>query len=82
MAQTGGAMKSSRKCLKAQGTKDLFFSLWGGPMLDAELSCIKEGIRPDRQRGTSRAPPIWRRPIPGVTQGPGVCMAAERPPRH
>ena len=32
------------RCLKAQGVKDAFF-IMGGPMLDAELCCIKEGIR-------------------------------------
>ena len=33
------------KALKNEGTDDLFF-LMGGPMLLAESSCIKEGIRP------------------------------------
>ena len=32
------------KCLKKEGTKDLFF-IMGGPMLLAESTCIKEGIR-------------------------------------
>ena len=32
------------RCLKAQGVKDAFF-IMGGPMLDAEMCCIKEGIR-------------------------------------
>ena len=32
------------RCLKAQGVKDIFF-IMGGPMLDAETACIKEGIR-------------------------------------
>lgn len=32
------------KCLKVQGVNDLFFII-GRPMLDAETSCIKEGIR-------------------------------------
>ena len=32
------------RCLKAQGVKDMFF-IMGGPMLDAELCSIKEGIR-------------------------------------
>jgi hypothetical protein len=36
------------KALKKEGTDDLFF-LMGGPMLLAESSCIKEGIRPDRR---------------------------------
>ena len=43
MAQLAG-YEILAKCLKAQGAKDLFF-IMGGPMLDAELSCIEEGIR-------------------------------------
>ena len=33
------------KALKNEGVDDLFF-LMGGPMLLAESSCIKEGLRP------------------------------------
>ena len=33
------------KALRKEGTDDLFF-IMGGPMLLAEASCIKEGIRP------------------------------------
>ena len=33
------------KALKKEGTENLFF-IMGGPMLLAEASCIKEGIRP------------------------------------
>ena len=43
------------KSLKNEGTDILFF-LMGGPMLLAESSCIKEGIRPAR-----RAPRAIRR---------------------
>ena len=32
------------KCLKKEGVKNLF-SIMGGPMLLAEATCIKEGIR-------------------------------------
>jgi hypothetical protein len=43
------------KSLKNEGTDILFF-LMGGPMLLAESSCIKEGIRPldVRRRGRRR----------------------------
>src|SRR5258708_19493513 len=65
------------RCLKAQGTKDLFF-IMGGPMLDAELSCIKEGIRlidTRHEQGAAYMAQAYSR----VTQGPGVCMAASGP---
>ena len=65
------------RCLKAQGVKDLFF-IMGGPMLDAELSCIKEGIRlidTRHEQGASYMAQAYSR----VTQGPGVCMAASGP---
>jgi hypothetical protein len=46
------------KALKKEGTENLFF-LMGGPMLLAESSCIKEGIRPiDVRHG-------WARPTAG-----------------
>ena len=65
------------KCLKAQGVKDLFF-IMGGPMLDAESSCIKEGIRlidTRHEQGAAYMAQAYSR----VTQGPGVCMAASGP---
>ena len=65
------------QCLKAQGVKDLFF-IMGGPMLDAELSCIKEGIRlidTRHEQGAAYMAQAYSR----VTQGPGVCMAASGP---
>lgn len=65
------------KCLKAQGTKDLFF-IMGGPMLDAELSCIKEGIRLIDTRH-EQAAAYMAQAYSRVTQGPGVCMAASGP---
>src|SRR5436305_15335696 len=50
----------------------------GGPMLDAELCSIKEGIRlidtRDEQGAAYMAQAYSR-----VTQGPGVCMAASGP---
>src|SRR5919199_777363 len=65
------------RCLKAQGVKDLFF-LMGGPMLDAETACIKEGIRlidTRHEQGAAYMAQAYSR----VTQGPGVCMAASGP---
>ena len=65
------------RCLKAQGVKDMFF-IMGGPMLDAELCCIKEGIRlidTRHEQGAAYMAQAYSR----VTQGPGVCMAASGP---
>ncbi|HEY2540492.1 MAG TPA: thiamine pyrophosphate-binding protein [Stellaceae bacterium] len=65
------------RCLKAQGVKDIFF-IMGGPMLDAELLCIKEGIRlidTRHEQGAAYMAQAYSR----VTQGPGVCMAASGP---
>src|SRR5260370_22774207 len=65
------------RCLKAQGVKDIFF-IMGGPMLDAELCSIKEGIRlidTRHEQGASYMAQAYSR----VTQGPGVCMAASGP---
>ena len=62
------------RCLKAQGVKDAFF-IMGGPMLDAEMCCIKEGIRlidTRHEQGAAYMAQAYSR----VTQGPGVCMAA------
>ena len=65
------------RCLKAQGVKDAFF-IMGGPMLDAESACIKEGIRlidTRHEQGAAYMAQAYSR----VTQGPGVCMAASGP---
>ncbi len=65
------------RCLKAQGVKDAFF-IMGGPMLDAESCCIKEGIRlidTRHEQGAAYMAQAYSR----VTQGPGVCMAASGP---
>ncbi|MGH7029321.1 MAG: thiamine pyrophosphate-binding protein [Stellaceae bacterium] len=65
------------KCLKDQGVKDLFY-IMGGPMLDAESTCIKEGIRlidTRHEQGAAYMAQAYSR----VTQGPGVCMAASGP---
>ena len=45
------------KALKKERTEVLFF-LMGGPMLETEMFCIREGIRPD---GSVIGPPM---PIP------------------
>src|SRR5436189_543309 len=50
----------------------------GGPMLDAELCSIKEGIRlidTRHEQGAAYMAQAYSR----VTQGPGVCMAASGP---
>src|SRR5205085_2090090 len=76
MAELSGKELLAR-CLKAQGVKDLFF-IMGGPMLDAEMCCIKEGIRlidTRHEQGASYMAQAYSR----VTQGPGVCMAASGP---
>jgi thiamine pyrophosphate-dependent acetolactate synthase large subunit-like protein len=65
------------KSLKNEGTDVLFF-LMGGPMLLAESSCIKEGIRPLDVRH-EHPPPSWDRPISRLLQKPSVCMAASGP---
>jgi len=65
------------RCLKAQGVKDIFF-IMGGPMLNAELCSIKEGIRlidTRHEQGAAYMAQAYSR----VTQGPGVCMAASGP---
>src|ERR1700740_686387 len=76
MAQMAG-YEILAKCLKAQGTKDLFF-IMGGPMLDAELSCIKEGIRlidTRHEQGAAYMAQAYSR----VSQVPGVCIGASGP---
>src|SRR5260370_22515090 len=63
--------------VKAQGPKDIVF-IMGGPMLDAETACIKEGIRlidTRHEQGAAYMAQGYSR----VTQGPGVCMAASGP---
>ncbi len=65
------------RCLKAEGVKDIFY-LMGGPMLDAETSCIRQGIRmidTRHEQGAAYMAQAYSR----VTQGPGVCMAASGP---
>src|SRR5499425_3255869 len=65
------------KSLKNEGTDVLFF-LMGGPMLLAESSCIKEGIRPLDVRHEQSAA-FMGQAYSRLTQKPGVCMAASGP---
>jgi len=65
------------RCLKNEGTKDLFF-IMGGPMMLAEQSCVKEGIRPIDVRH-EQAAALMAQAYSRVLQKPGVCMAASGP---
>ena len=65
------------KALKNEGTEHLFF-LMGGPMIECEGACVKEGIRPIDVRHEQAAAMMgnaWSR----LTQKPSVCMAASGP---
>src|ERR1700756_2417107 len=65
------------KSLKNEGTDILFF-LMGGPMLLAESSCIKEGIRPLDVRHEQSAA-LMGQAYSRLLQKPSVCMAASGP---
>jgi thiamine pyrophosphate-dependent acetolactate synthase large subunit-like protein len=65
------------KALKKEGTENLLF-LMGGPMLLAESSCIKEGIRPIDVRH-EQAAALMGQAYSRLTQKPSVCMAASGP---
>ena len=65
------------KSLKNEGTDILFF-LMGGPMLLAESSCIKEGIRPLDVRH-EQAAAFMAQAYSRLLQKPSVCMAASGP---
>jgi thiamine pyrophosphate-dependent acetolactate synthase large subunit-like protein len=65
------------KSLKNEGTKDFFF-IMGGPMMLAENSCIKEGIRPIDVRH-EQAAALMAQAYSRLLQKPGVCMAASGP---
>ena len=65
------------RALRKQGVDTMFY-LMGGPMLDAESFCIKEGIRSIDVRHEQAAAMMahaWGR----VTNRVGVCMAASGP---
>jgi thiamine pyrophosphate-dependent acetolactate synthase large subunit-like protein len=65
------------RSLKNEGTDILFF-LMGGPMLLAESSCIKEGIRPLDVRH-EQAAALMGQAYSRLLQKPSVCMAASGP---
>jgi thiamine pyrophosphate-dependent acetolactate synthase large subunit-like protein len=76
MAEMNGSEILGR-CLKNEGTKDLFFLL-GGPMMHAETACATEGIRPIDVRHEQSAA-LMAQAYSRVLQKPGVCMAASGP---
>lgn len=65
------------KALRNEQTTELFF-LMGGPMLLAESSCIKEGIRPIDVRH-EQAAAMMGHAYSRLLQKPSVCMAASGP---
>ena len=76
MGMVNGSQILARGLRKQGG--DTMFYLMGGPMMDAELSCIKEGIRSIDVRHEQAAAMMahaWGR----VTNRVGVCMAASGP---
>src|SRR5579863_1498274 len=76
MAELTGSEILARS-LKNEGTEILFF-LMGGPMLLAEASCIKEGIRPLDVRH-EQAAAMMGHAYSRLRQRPSVCMAASGP---
>ncbi|MDE2581695.1 MAG: thiamine pyrophosphate-binding protein [Rhodospirillales bacterium] len=65
------------KCLKKEGVEDLFF-IMGGPMLLAEATCVKEGIRMIDVRH-EQAAAFACQAYSRLLQKPSVCMAASGP---
>src|SRR5580693_7432745 len=65
------------KSLKNEGT-DVIFFIMGGPMLLAESSCIKEGIRMIDVRH-EQAAAFMGQAYSRLLQKPSVCMAASGP---
>ncbi len=65
------------KALKREGVDTLFF-IMGGPMLLAEESCIKEGIRPLDVRH-EQAAAFMGQAYSRLLNKPSVCMAASGP---
>jgi len=76
MAELTGSEILAR-CLRKEGTKELFF-IMGGPMLLAEATCIKEGIRMIDVRH-EQAAAFMAQAYSRLLQKPGVCMAASGP---
>ncbi|MEQ9639116.1 MAG: thiamine pyrophosphate-binding protein [Alphaproteobacteria bacterium] len=65
------------KALRNEGVDDLFF-IMGGPMILAEGSCVKEGIRPIDVRH-EQAAAFMGQAYSRLLQRPSVCMAASGP---
>src|SRR5689334_24520824 len=65
------------RCLKKEGVEDLFY-LMGGPMLLAESTCIKQGIRMIDVRHEQSAA-FMAQAYSRLLQKPSVCMAASGP---
>ncbi|MDC1172312.1 thiamine pyrophosphate-binding protein [Alphaproteobacteria bacterium] len=76
MAQLTGS-EILAKSLRNEGVDDLFF-IMGGPMLLAEESCIKEGIRPIDVRH-EQAAAFMGQAYSRLLNKPSVCMAASGP---
>jgi thiamine pyrophosphate-dependent acetolactate synthase large subunit-like protein len=76
MAELTGSEILAR-ALKKEGTDNLLF-IMGGPMLLAEASCIKEGIRPIDVRH-EQAAALMGQAYSRLLQRPSVCMAASGP---
>src|SRR6266566_7909913 len=76
MAELTGSEILARS-LKNEGTEILFFRM-GGPMLLAESSCIKEGIRPLDVRH-EQAAAFMAQAYSRLLQKPSACMAASGP---
>ncbi len=76
MAELTGSEIIAR-CLQKEGVKDLFY-IMGGPMLLAEATCIKEGIRMIDVRH-EQAAAFACQAYSRLKQVPSVCMAASGP---
>ena len=76
MAEITGSEIIAR-CLQKEGVKDLFY-IMGGPMLLAEATCVKEGIRMIDVRH-EQAAAFMCQAYSRLKQVPSVCMAASGP---
>ena len=76
MAELTGSEIIAR-CLKKEGIEDIFY-IMGGPMLLAESSCAKEGIRMIDVRH-EQAAAFMGQAYSRLLQKPSVCMAASGP---
>lgn len=76
MAELTGSEIIAR-CLQKEGVKDLFY-IMGGPMLLAEATCIKEGVRMIDVRH-EQAAAFMCQAYSRLKQVPSVCMAASGP---